>query len=109
MEKEDPAKYLLEEHGRLSSRGSWAIVIGLCLFLVLSGILVHRLVPDKPRTWNYGALQTIPGASVYSSVSPQPGGVAPAATDKIPKQIKPWPEAKPLEKLKPLGFQREEP
>lgn len=99
-------KYLFEEHKTVSNPLSWAILIGLCLLLVSTGIMVHRIVPDTPRTWDYGAMETIPGESVYSSMTPNPGGVGPAETDKIPRQIAPRPGAQPLEKLKPLGYEK---
>jgi hypothetical protein len=103
---DEPEKYLFEEYKPISSLRSWLIIIGLCVLLVGSGLFVHLVVPDTPRTWDYGAMETIPGASVYSSMSPNPGKVGPAETRKVPGQIEPLPGAKPLEKLKPLGYER---
>lgn len=106
MNKEDN---LFEEHTKISDAWSWAIIIGLALFLVFSGLATHMLLPDRPRFWQYGAIDATPGASTYSSMSPNPGPVEPADIGKIPRQLPPWPEALPLEKLKPEGYEMEEP
>lgn len=101
-------EYLFEEYHTVSNPLAWAILIGLSLLLVTTGIFVHRMVPDPPREWDYGAMETIPGESVYASLTPDPGQVSPAETDKIPKQIAPLPGAQPLEKLKPQGYEQVE-
>ncbi len=107
MKKSKPEKYLFEEYQKIEHKWSWAIIIGLSLFLVFSGIIIHGLIPDRERQWNYGALETIPGASIYSSMSPTPEGVAPEETNRIPNQITPLPGARPLQKLPPVGYERE--
>jgi len=104
---ENPEEYIYEEYRSLSTMWSWLIVIGLSILLVATGIVVHRVIRDAPRHWDYGAMETIPGASVYSSVLPEPVTVGPAEIDKIPRQIQPLPDARPLEKLKPSGYEKE--
>ena len=106
--KKKPEEYLFEEYHEISDRRSWAILIGLILFLIITPVVIHRLLPDREREWKYGAVEQIPGESIYSTVSPDPGPVAPAETDKIPRQIVPRPGARPLEKLPPAGYQMED-
>lgn len=97
-----------EEYREISLARTWFIVAALCLFLVGSGLAVHRLLPDRPRDWNYGALDAIPGQSVYGTSRPRPLSVGPAETGKVPVQLAPPPGALPLEKLEPRGFEQEE-
>ena len=41
-----------EEYSELSLCATWHIIVLLCVFLVLSGLFVHRMLPDRPRRWN---------------------------------------------------------
>lgn len=101
-----PEENLYEEFNELSLGWTWFIVVALCLYLILSGLFAHRMLPDVPRRWDFGALDEIPGQSVYSTFPVPPVAVAPAETGRVPQQLEPLPGAQPLEKLKPLGFEQ---
>jgi len=106
MAREEKENY--EEYSDLSLCDSWFIIIALCVFLLLSGLLVHRMLPDTERRWNFGALNYTPAASIYSTAVPGPVTVAPAETKKVEKQMEPLPGAQALEKLKPQGYEQGE-
>ena len=57
-----------------SGLGGWAFVIGLAVLFLLYGLFVFFSVGDKgPPDWDFGAIEDIPGKSVYST-SPEPSG-----------------------------------
>ncbi len=64
----------------------WAIIIAVCAGIIGWGLLNYALIPDRPRTWDFGALPDVPAESVYSTSQPAP---APTA----PRQFPPLPEA----------------
>ena len=66
----------------------WAILLGVCVALILWGLLNYTVIKDRVRTWDFGALPDLPSQSVYSSATP-PKGRHP------PRQIAPLPEAQP--------------
>ena len=99
--------FLFEEYREISNLWSWTILIVLTALLLGTAILVHHLIPDSEPGWDYGAVETTPGASIYSSVSPRPDPVAPAETGKIDRQIAPRPGAHPLRMLPPSGYEME--
>ena len=96
---------LYEEFRTASTRQSWWMLIAISLILVGTCLWVHHLVPERPATWDYGALETIPGKSVYSTATVAPIQVGPAETSKVQQQLLKPPGAQPLEKLKPQGFE----
>ena len=67
---------------------AWAVVIGLCVAIILWGLLHYALIRDRVRAWDFGALPDVPSESVYSSAKPPAGQPA-------PRQIAPLPEATP--------------
>lgn len=51
---------------------SWLIVIGLALFFFAWGLFIFFTVGDKgPPAWNFGAIQDIPGESLYTDYGPE--------------------------------------
>ncbi len=74
----DRDQFESEEQGP-SLRG-WVYVCGLALFFLLYGLFMFYTVGDKgPPEWDFGIVEDIPGASVYSTNEPLTGGtVAPA-------------------------------
>jgi|WetSurMetagenome_2_1015567.scaffolds.fasta_scaffold626391_2 hypothetical protein len=54
--------------------GGWTFVIGLAILFLLYGLFVFFSIGDKgPADWDFGAIEDIPGKSVYST-SPEPSG-----------------------------------
>jgi hypothetical protein len=52
----------------------WAFVIGLAVLFLLYGLFAFFSIGDKgPPDWDFGAVEDIPGKSVYST-SPEPSG-----------------------------------
>ncbi|HEX8950180.1 MAG TPA: hypothetical protein VF790_14525 [Dissulfurispiraceae bacterium] len=73
----------------------WVIITLYSAVIIGFGMLVHHIVPERPREWNYGQLPDTPAESVYSTVKP-PEGAKPERV--IPR----LPEARPLDtKLPP--------
>ena len=60
---------------------SWVMVIGLCVVIILWGLLSYLLVKDRPRAWDFGALPVTPAESIYSTVEPAPSG------QTVPRQV----------------------
>src|SRR3990172_2553923 len=77
-----------EESFELGAGWSWAILILFCLAILGWGFLNFALIQDRPRAWDFGALQDTPGQSIYSTEEPA-GGQAPV------RQMPPLPEANP--------------
>jgi nicotinamide riboside transporter PnuC len=59
---------------RVSDRGgtlAWIMVVGIALLFALWGLLIFTAVGDKgPPTWDFGAVQDVPGESPYSTDRP---------------------------------------
>ncbi len=67
----------------------WVYVCGLALFFLLYGLFMFYMVGDKgPPGWDFGAVEDIPGASVYSTNQPVTGGAAPPAPQHVSQR--PW-------------------
>ena len=81
-------KPLYEEHRELPSPWEWVIVIALSASLIGFGWLVYLLVPDGPRSWNFGQLPDAPAESLYSTEQPD-------LSRKPQQQILRLPEAQP--------------
>ncbi len=55
----------------------WFYVCGLALFFLLYGLFMFCAIGDKgPPEWDFGIVEDIPGASVYSTNQPITGGTA---------------------------------
>lgn len=51
---------------------SWLVVIGLALFFLAWGLFIFFTVGDKgPPAWHFGAIQDIPGESLYTNYGPE--------------------------------------
>ena len=76
-----------EENREIGSMWSWTLVMILCAFIITWGFVIHALVKDGPREWNYGTLPDAPSQSIYSTEE---------ASEKAipPRQVAPLPEAK---------------
>ncbi len=61
----------------------WIIVCGLVVILVLYGFFAFFVVGDKgPPGWDFGAVQSVPGESSYSTY-PYKGRVDPPAVQHV--------------------------
>lgn len=80
-------KFFEEEH-ELPSPWEWVIVAALSASLVGFGWLVYALVPDAPRTWDFGQLPDAPAESIFSTELPK-------ATARPQRQLPRLPEALP--------------
>jgi len=84
---------MTEENERSSSVWTWAVVIGLCVFLLVWGLLNYVLIRDEPRRFDLNTLPDVPGESVYSSEG--------TPTDEnVPRQTPALPEAVPMSPVK---------
>lgn len=63
----------------------WIIVIALSACIIGWGLMVHDLVKDSPRHFDFGQLPDAPSESVYTTSSGQ--------QQPPPRQIVPLPEA----------------
>lgn len=53
----------------------WLLVCGLALFFLLYGLFMFYMIGDKgPPGLDFGTVEDIPGASVYSTNEPITGG-----------------------------------
>jgi hypothetical protein len=85
---------LYEEEQELPHPWEWVIIVLFSAALAGYGLLVYRLVPDTPRTWDFGQLPDTPAESIYSTDLPRPAV-------KPPRQIPRLPEAQPLNPSRP--------
>ena len=54
----------------------WVIISGLALLFLIYGLFMFLVVGDKgPPGWDFGAVEDIPGRSVYSTQPGAPGRV----------------------------------
>ena len=68
------SRELTKRRRRKPNLGGWTFVIGLAVLFLLYGLFVFLSIGDKgPPDWDFGAVEDIPGKSVYST-SPQPSG-----------------------------------
>ena len=81
----------LEEPEGPSARRHWIIILVASALIVGWGLLIHALVKDAPRQWDFGTLPDVPAQSIYSS-APTPQSATP------PRQISPLPEARPWQR-----------
>jgi hypothetical protein len=84
----EPETDPFEESEGPSARRHWVLILVASALIVGWGLLIHALVKDGPRQWDFDALPDVPAQSIYSS-APTPEAEAP------PRQIAPLPEAKP--------------
>lgn len=63
----------------------WAIVAAVCAAIVLWGLLIYRLVGDRPRAWDFGLFPDAPGESVYSAARPPSTRNVPLQTPVLPE------------------------
>jgi hypothetical protein len=77
-----------EEYTELKPFWGWILIVLLGLSLIVWGLLAYRLVRDRPREWDFGALPDVPAESAASSV--EPAGGAP-----VPRQLEPLPRSSP--------------
>ena len=73
----------------LTVAASWLLPIGLTL-LVFGMAILHHFITEQPRDWDFGAVQDVPGQSIYASSSLRD------TERKILQQLLPMPEASPL-------------
>jgi hypothetical protein len=71
-----------EEYKKIRQVYGWIIIIALSASLISWCLIVHMIVPDTPRNWDFGTLDDTPASSKYSIQSP------PTETN-VPLQISP--------------------
>ena len=69
---------------------SWMIVILFSLVILAWGGVTFLLIKDRPREWDFGALQDVPGQSIYSTDKPPPVPSDSARQLPILPEGKPW-------------------
>lgn len=74
-----------EEYKVLTPFWGWVILWGLSLFIIGYGMMLHVLVREGPRHWEFYSVPTTPAESEYSTRPP------PASTSRH-MQIEPLPE-----------------
>jgi hypothetical protein len=53
----------------------WLFVCAIALSFLLYGLIMYFAIGDKgPPGWNFGAVEDIPGESIYSTNEPLTGG-----------------------------------
>ena len=77
---------------------SWLVVILIAMLVLLWAQLIHTLVGDHERTWDYGSQPYIPGEARISTQEP------PLAQPEPPRQIAPIPQ--PSQQTPPASAQR---
>lgn len=61
-----------EEYKIVSPFWGWVILWGISLFIVGYGMMLHFLVLEGPRYWDFYSLPTTPADSEYSTRIPPP-------------------------------------
>jgi hypothetical protein len=84
------SKWYTEDH-ELSAPWGWLIIILFSACIMGYGWLVYCLIPDAPRSWDFGELPDTPAESIYSTEQPR-------AAARPQRQIQRLPEA-PAEKV----------
>lgn len=97
---------LYEEYTPKGPLVGWVTVLGISFAVLALGMLLHTMIADPPRTWDFGALPDTPAESAYSTLEPQVREQAPLEIDGVPRQLPPLPWAKPLKPLEKQGYQQ---
>jgi hypothetical protein len=63
-----------DEDQEISVFASWVIIIVFSACIVIFGYIVYRIIPDAPRSWNFGQLGDTPAATIFSTEEPKVGG-----------------------------------
>ena len=79
-----------EEYREIPQALSWVLLVLLTACVVSWCMFIMMMVEDRPREWDFGALQDVPAQSVYST-SP---GTPPFDPKNPPQQMPKLPEAK---------------
>lgn len=73
----------------------WLFIFVFSAAILSWGMMLHMVIPDAPRQWDFGTVPMTPAASVYSTSRPaEPQRVRP------PVQMEPLPGARPLSTTK---------
>ena len=91
-----------EQYDVVSPRWAWVMVIAFSASLIGWALLMHALVPDEPRRWNFGQLEDTPGESRYSTSEP-------ILRSPVPPQMPTLPEARPFNPGSPAQVQPDAP
>lgn len=97
---------LYEEMYRHRQSTGWVLLLLFCAALIGYSLVLHLLIPDRPRTWDFGQLDQTPAESIYSTREPAMRVPEPLQKD-FPEQIQTIPGAQPLEKLEPRGYEQQ--
>lgn len=62
-------KWYAEDH-ELSTGWGWLIIIAFSAAIMGYGWLVYSIIPDGPRSWDFGQLPDTPAESIYSTEEP---------------------------------------
>jgi hypothetical protein len=76
----------------------WLLLIVFSLLVMGWGMFIHMMVPESPRTWDFGVIPDTPGISAYSTI-------APLSHEPIPRQFEQLPEAIPWDRNTPPAMQ----
>jgi hypothetical protein len=88
---------LFEQYKSSPQWRGWLFIFVFSVAILSWGMMLHMVIPDGPRLWDFGAVPQTPAASVYSTAEP------PAAQEAHPpRQMEPLPGAWPLPGAKPL-------
>jgi len=72
----------------------WLLLVLFSALILTAAMVVHMMVADRPREWDFGSLPDTPAESIYSTGEP-------GLTARPERQIEPLPEAKPLKTQRP--------
>ena len=87
----------------LSPFWSWVLLIGFVLFVLGTGFHIHTAIPEAEPEWDFGALENVPGASVYSTW-PLPQGPAIRQVEMLPDAV-----TDRVDRIVPAVWDRKEP
>jgi hypothetical protein len=59
-----------EEYRNISQRSLWLIVVVFTILVLGWGMLIHMMVPEAERHWDFGVQPQSPSESKYSTVAP---------------------------------------
>ncbi|HEY3397549.1 MAG TPA: hypothetical protein VGM19_07825 [Armatimonadota bacterium] len=65
---------------------NWLPVLIIALLMVVWIGLIFLLVRDRPRPWDFGAVQATPGQGYYGTRPPPPSAIPP---DQVPPEVRP--------------------
>lgn len=86
LDERNETLWQYEEYTPVSRAWTWILLAGYGLSLMIAGMVSHMIIPEVPRTWDYGARPDTPSSSIYATTEPVrklPG----------PQQIQVLPEA----------------